>query len=165
VRLSARPLTPFQPTHRTDFSELALSPDERTWLASACPFFTPSYLDYLASFRFDPAQVRVSFVPRDGARPCDGDIGIEAAGPWVEAILWEVPLMATLSEIYFATDEQDWNEDGQEGALRSAARVTFRDVGGRARAGRARQLVARLRRQPCGPPPISHTSFARLIST
>lgn len=46
----------------------------------------------------------------------EGRIEIEASGPWAEAILWEVPLMATLSEIYFTTVDKDWNYDGQAGA-------------------------------------------------
>ena len=46
----------------------------------------------------------------------EGRIEIEASGPWVEAIFWEVPLMATLSEIYFTTVDKDWDYDGQAGA-------------------------------------------------
>ena len=44
-----------------------------------------------------------------------GNINIEATGPWAETILWEVPLMACLSEIYFHTDATDWSYDGQAG--------------------------------------------------
>ena len=40
---------------------------------------------------------------------------MSATGPWVETILWEVPLMACLSEMYFLTTDTDWNYDGQEG--------------------------------------------------
>jgi nicotinate phosphoribosyltransferase len=46
----------------------------------------------------------------------EGCIEIEASGPWAEAIFWEVPLLATLSEIYFSTVDKDWNYDGQAGA-------------------------------------------------
>jgi len=87
---------------------LSLTPEERTWLQTACPFFEPAYLDYLAAFRFEPSQVRTSFVPRAPSSD-EGRIEFEASGPWAEAILWEVPLMATLSEIYFNTVDRDWN--------------------------------------------------------
>ncbi|ETW82924.1 hypothetical protein HETIRDRAFT_416954 [Heterobasidion irregulare TC 32-1] len=116
------------------FSELALTPAERAWLAHACPYLTPAYLSYLAAYRFDPAQVSVAFVPAAAAaaaaadtladadrnRAGSGDpdergrIEIAVAGPWVDAICWEVPLMATLSEIYYRTADTDWSLDGQD---------------------------------------------------
>jgi nicotinate phosphoribosyltransferase len=97
------------------FSTLSLTPEERTWLQNTCPYFKPSYLDYLAAYRFKPSQVQVSFVPR-ALDSNEGRIEIEASGPWAEAILWEVPLMATLSEIYYTTVDKDWGYEGQAGA-------------------------------------------------
>jgi nicotinate phosphoribosyltransferase len=94
---------------------LSLTPEERTWLQTACPSLKPAYLDYLSAYRFKPSQVQVSFVPRAPTSD-EGRIEIEASGPWAEAIFWEVPLMATLSEIYFTTVDRDWNYDGQAGA-------------------------------------------------
>ena len=51
----------------------------------------------------------------------EGRIEIEASGPWAEAIFWEVPLLATLSEIYFTTVDKDWNCEGQAGASNLAS--------------------------------------------
>jgi nicotinate phosphoribosyltransferase len=99
-----------------EFPTLSLTADERTWLQNACPYFKPAYLDYLSAYRFNPSQVQVSFVPR-APDSDEGRIEIEVSGPWAEAICWEVPLMATLSEIYFTTADKDWNNDGQAGAL------------------------------------------------
>lgn len=45
-----------------------------------------------------------------------GHVEIEVFGPWVETILWEVPLMATLSETFFQSVVTDWNYDNQYGA-------------------------------------------------
>lgn len=101
-----------------DFGDLALTLEERSWLAKACPYFTPEYLDHLSAYRFKPEQVKLTFVPLTPSGK-EGDIEMEAVGLWSEAIFWEVPLMATLSEIYFQLEETDWNEDGQEGALSS----------------------------------------------
>ena len=103
-------------THQTpEFATLSLTPEERTWLQTACPYLEPAYLDYLTTYRFKPCQIQASFVPRAPASD-EGRIEFEASGPWAEAILWEVPLMATLSEIYFTTVDRDWNDDGQTGA-------------------------------------------------
>lgn len=91
-----------------------MTEEERAWLARSCPFFTAEYLDYLISYRFKPSQVKSSFLPS----PEDADLGqieIDATGPWIETILWEVPLMACLSEIYFRYGHTDWSYDGQEG--------------------------------------------------
>ena len=97
------------------FSTLSLTPEERTWLQNTCPYFKLSYLDYLAAYRFKSSQVQVTFVPR-APDSNEGRIEIEASGPWAEAILWEVPLMATLSEIYYTTVDKDWDYEGQAGA-------------------------------------------------
>lgn len=73
------------------------------------------YLEYLSHFRFKPEQVHVEFIPLSDQEKELGNLEISATGPWVETILWEVPLMACLSEIYFRTADRDWTYDGQEG--------------------------------------------------
>ncbi|KAF9448625.1 nicotinate phosphoribosyltransferase [Macrolepiota fuliginosa MF-IS2] len=95
------------------FTDIILTPDERAWLESKCPYFTKDYLDYLSSFRFKPEQVHINFVPtsEDGLA---GQVEISTSGSWVETILWEVPLLAILSETYFLVDDTDWTYDGQE---------------------------------------------------
>ncbi|KAF8650999.1 hypothetical protein AX16_004985 [Volvariella volvacea WC 439] len=95
------------------FTNLALTPSEQEWMQSTFPFFTPTYLSYLAAYRYKPEQLRITFIPAsdDGVY---GQIEIEASGPWVETICWEVPLMACLSETYFQTLDTDWSYDGQE---------------------------------------------------
>lgn len=106
----SKPTNPLTPV----FTNLALTPSECQWLESKCPWFSKSYLDYLSSFRFKPDQVSITFIPTSTGTPT-GQVEIEATGPWAETILWEVPLMATLSETYFQIDNTDWNYDGQSG--------------------------------------------------
>ncbi|KAF7330408.1 Nicotinate phosphoribosyltransferase [Mycena venus] len=97
------------------FGELALTESEHAWLKQTCPYFTDEYLSYLRDYRFKPKeQVRVNFVPTS----TDGETGtleIDTYGSWAETIFWEVPLMATLSEVYFQCVVTDWNYDGQKG--------------------------------------------------
>ncbi|MFS2224948.1 nicotinate phosphoribosyltransferase [Pantoea sp. B65] len=71
-------------------ASLALSDEEYVYL-SGLPFFKPDYLDWLRDFRFDPAQVRV--------RNHQGKLDIRITGPWREVIMWEVPLLALISEV------------------------------------------------------------------
>jgi nicotinate phosphoribosyltransferase len=98
----------------SDFATIALSEDERLWLEKTCPYFTKEYLCYLSAYRFRPEQVKVKYNPvtEDNLK---GKLEIDIIGPWVETILWEVPLMACLSEVYFQTTSPDWTYDGQDG--------------------------------------------------
>jgi nicotinate phosphoribosyltransferase len=98
----------------TDFTNLRLTIEERQWLQDTCPYLELNYLSYLSEYRFKPEQVRVTYLPitEDGMF---GNIEMEASGPWIEAILWEVPLMACLSESYFQSVITDWDYKGQEG--------------------------------------------------
>nr|WP_075181595.1 nicotinate phosphoribosyltransferase [Pantoea sp. 1.19] len=69
---------------------LTLSDAEYDYLASL-PFFHADYLDWLRTFRFNPRQVQVH---NDA-----GQLRIRIDGPWREVILWEVPLLALISEV------------------------------------------------------------------
>lgn len=88
--------------------------EEQLWLERTCPYFTKEYLSYLSAYRFRPEQVKVKYVPvtEDNLK---GKLEIDIIGPWVETILWEVPLMACLSEAFFQTTFTDWTYDGQDG--------------------------------------------------
>ncbi|KAF8199490.1 nicotinate phosphoribosyltransferase [Pholiota molesta] len=95
------------------FSTIALTEKESEWLKQQCPYFTEAYLAYLASYRFKPEQVKVKYIPVT-SDDLLGRLEIDITGPWVETILWEVPLMACLSETYFQTVAVDWNYDQQD---------------------------------------------------
>ncbi|MDK9362986.1 nicotinate phosphoribosyltransferase [Lelliottia wanjuensis] len=69
---------------------LTLQDDEYQWL-SGLPFFKADYLDWLRDFRYNPEQVTVT--------NNNGRLHIRLAGPWREVIMWEVPLLAVISEI------------------------------------------------------------------
>ena len=104
-----------------------MTPEDIAWLKETCPFFDQTYLDYLANFRFKPEQVHVEFNALEDD-PDRGRIEISAAGPWVETILWEVPLMACLSETYFRTTDTDWTPDGQERTSSSSITQTSHKI-------------------------------------
>jgi len=99
---------------KQDFASLSLTESELQWLKRTCPYLTPTYLAYLSSYRYKPEQAKIKYIPvtNDNLR---GHVEIEIFGPWVETILWEVPLMACLSETYFQVVVADWSYDGQDG--------------------------------------------------
>lgn len=71
---------------------LKLMPEEKEYLARKCDYLDPTYLDFLSGYRFDSSEVQIE------QRGADLKIGIE--GYWYRTILWEVPLMAVISELY-----------------------------------------------------------------
>lgn len=137
--LTNRGLTPFpkgfaraaqQEVER--MASLSLTPGQKTWLAEACPFFTPEYLDYLSSYTYDPSQVTLK---QDGSR-----LSVKVKGKWSEIILWEVPLMAIISETYFAMTqpgiqgrEELRKKNRAKAELLAANDVSFVDFGTRRR--------------------------------
>lgn len=135
-----------------DFMQhLALSPEEFSWL-EGLPFFKADYLNWLTQFRFDPSQVEVI--------NNQGHLDIRLTGPWREVILWEVPLLAMISEVthrhrspdiniqsaidHLETKLNDFNRLTQNIDLRS---FRLMDFGTRRRFSREVQqaIVARLR--------------------
>jgi nicotinate phosphoribosyltransferase len=104
------------------FRDLRLTLEEKNWLANTCPYFSNDYLEYLSEFQFNPAQISIRFVPvsDDGE---EGRVEIEAGGLWREAILWEVPLRACLSELYFRVGSTDWSYEGQKESASAKAQT------------------------------------------
>lgn len=111
---------------------LRLSSDQKAFLEKTCYFLTPVYLDYLESYRYDPGEVRISQ---------DKDmLSVTIAGPWYRTILWEVPLMAIISERFFKMTGQSplTEQERQKINLNKARvlgdnRVKFADFGTRRR--------------------------------
>lgn len=83
-------------------SQLSLTTSEYEYLKKYS-FLKVSYLEYLKNYKFKPEQVMVKFL--------DGDIDLMISGPWAETILWEVPLMAIISEAYFTHVDTAWRTD------------------------------------------------------
>lgn len=113
-------------------AELRLSPDQKTFLKNKCYFLTPVYLDFLETYQYDPSEVSVSWKDRS--------LSLEINGPWYRTILWEVPLMAIISEAYFKATGQQGISPGRRRQINLAKAdllgkhgVKFADFGTRRR--------------------------------
>ncbi|MHA2428629.1 MAG: nicotinate phosphoribosyltransferase [Candidatus Hermodarchaeia archaeon] len=112
---------------------LALDDDELSWLEQF-KFLNPAYLQYLKNFRFDPSQVTISEDSPD-------HLAISIKGKWHETILWEVPLMALISELHFRNDkrypknlaEEQGKKAYEKGQRLADAGVLFAEFGTRRR--------------------------------
>jgi len=114
-------------------SQIQLSSEEYSWIKEKIPFFKPWYLEYLRNYRFDPSEIEVYLK--------DNDLAINISGTWASTILWEVPLMALISELYFKTIDKEWDGDMikvyntaiEKSAVMESAKATFADFGTRRR--------------------------------
>lgn len=72
---------------------LQLSKKEKEFLRITCPYLSPVYLDFLEGYRYDPSEVHISQV--------ENDLHVSVEGAWYRTILWEVPLMSLICELYY----------------------------------------------------------------
>lgn len=72
---------------------LALTDEEANFMKNACYFIPTYYFDWLKSFRFNPKQLNITYNEETK------ELGIEATGLLYEVTLWEVPILAIISEV------------------------------------------------------------------
>ncbi|MCU4136871.1 nicotinate phosphoribosyltransferase [Buchnera aphidicola (Sitobion miscanthi)] len=70
---------------------LSLSEEEYIYMTSF-PFFQKEYLHWLRKFRYNVSQVQINNYK--------GQLHIRISGLWQEVILWEVPILALISEVF-----------------------------------------------------------------
>ena len=81
-------------------------------------FMKSDYVDLLGLFQLDERFIEVS--PREDAR---GEIDITIKGPWLHTILFEVPVLAIVSEIHYRTTVR--SPDFAEGRRRLDAKIAL----------------------------------------
>lgn len=125
----------------SQMKNLSLAAEEYIWLRDTYSFFKQEYLNFLAKYRFDPSEVDLQLI--------DGQLHIKITGKWVNTVLWEVPLMALISEIYFMYCDRDWINIPEEQELIAenkakelqAAGCIFTDFGTRRRRNKETQNI------------------------
>lgn len=86
-----------------NMANLALTAEEKNFLKKNCPYISPAYLDFLQGYRYDPSEVEVQ---QHGS-----DLKVTVQGYWYRTILWEVPLLALISELYYKMKNLQRNSD------------------------------------------------------
>ena len=77
-----------------EMSKLALTKDEASFLYRELPYLPPTYIDFVRGFRFDPEEVKVE-------QDAEGNLSIIAEGLLYRVTLWETPILALVSELYY----------------------------------------------------------------
>jgi nicotinate phosphoribosyltransferase len=73
---------------------LSLQESEADFLTKKCGgYLKPTYIDLLKSYRYDSSEIEIT---QNGA-----ELRLTVSGYWYKTILWEVPLLALISELYF----------------------------------------------------------------
>lgn len=101
-----------------DMSQLQFGVSEMLFADERTPLSRP-FLEWLFRYRYNPSEVQVQLTS-------DNNLDITITGPWYRTILWEVKLMAIISELYF----QGRSYQKQDVYTRAAAKAAMiRNIG------------------------------------
>ena len=75
--------------------------DEELAYLRGLRFIKSDFVDFLRLFQFDERFVHLGL----GEKP--GEIDITIRGPWLHTILYEIPILAIVSEVYFRRTQPD----------------------------------------------------------
>jgi len=82
-----------------NMAQLKLTVEEKEWLTITCPYLDPVYLDFLQGYCYDPAEVSI--------RQEGNELSVFIEGYWYRTILWEVPLLFLISELFYRLQKLD----------------------------------------------------------
>lgn len=82
----------------SQMASLKLSKKEKAYLAATCPYLDPTYLDFLQGYRYDPEEVEIEQV--------GGQLTVKVSGYWYRTIMWEVPVLYLICELYYKLTNQ-----------------------------------------------------------
>jgi nicotinate phosphoribosyltransferase len=98
----------------TALAELRFRAEELDYLRSL-RFMKSDFVDFLGLFHFNEKYVRIGH----GERP--GEMEITIRGPWLHTIMYEIPVLAIVSEVYFRRSQP--RPDLEEGRGRLRAKI------------------------------------------
>ena len=84
-------------------AELKLTKAEKEFLRITCPYLDLPYLDFLAGYHYDPSEVKIV--------QTGNDLEVTVEGEWYRTILWEVPLLALISELHYEMQKMERDSD------------------------------------------------------
>ncbi|MFN7096676.1 MAG: nicotinate phosphoribosyltransferase [Gammaproteobacteria bacterium] len=93
--------------------QLRLTRDELSYLAGIS-FFKVDFIEFLRIFQLNPEFVDIALEP---------EFSITIRGPWLHTILFEVPLLAIVSEVFYRNTQP--TPDYEEGKRRLHDKITF----------------------------------------
>ena len=80
-----------------EMASLQLTKHEKQFLQTNCPYLDPVYLDFLEGYRYNPEEVHIM--------QQDDQLTVYVEGLWYRTILWEVPLMSLICELFYKLNQ------------------------------------------------------------
>lgn len=100
---------------------LSLTAGEEEFIRKQMPYLPPIYIDFLKGFRFDPSELDI--------RLEESKLKIRATGLLYRVTLWETPILATVSELWFRESGQHPDTSYMEQvAIDKAIRMKEHDI-------------------------------------
>lgn len=104
-----------------EMAKLRLKREEEIFIRTKMPYLPPIYIDFLKGFRFDPSEVEVELV--------NNKLRIRATGLLYRVTLWETPILATISELYFhETGQSPENNYMEHAAIQKARKLNENNI-------------------------------------
>lgn len=101
-------------------SSLIVSEEELKYFQKISYYLPPTYFDFLRGYKYNPDEVKIELN--------EGKLEITIEGYWYRTILWEVPLLAMISELYFKTTNQTIWEERKIIDIASQKAVFFEEI-------------------------------------
>lgn len=103
------------------YCQLRLTEDEARFLHDI-PYLKPNYIDALADLHLNPAHVEIKVVPETVP---EDRLEITIRGSWFQTILFEVPLLAIINQVYFRHTQPETDKNQAEGLQRLEAKTVL----------------------------------------
>ena len=116
-------------------AEVVITDEEREFMTRSFPFLPYWFINvFLRGFRFNPAELTIS-------QDEEGHLDIRVKGKWWSTIIWEMPILATISELMHTLNgdtmkydaEAEWEKSLQKGRQIWTNGLTLGDMGTRRR--------------------------------
>lgn len=120
---------------------LSFKDNEIDFLKKHMYYMPPFFFDYLKSVKFEPSMVSIS-------QDAELKLNVTVEGALYKSVIWEVPLLATISELYYKMNNKDlstdwkvltdvYNKTYEKGRVLIDNYVKFSEFGTRRRASKA----------------------------
>jgi nicotinate phosphoribosyltransferase len=85
-----------------EMQKLCLTGEAEAYISEKCFYFDKDFINKLKEYRFNTTEVTIN--------QTGGDLNVEVKGPWWRTVLWEVPILSIISELYYRITNQQPND-------------------------------------------------------